>query len=61
MTISLTTVEFSPAEGGTRLVLTEQGAYLDGREEPRWREHGTAAQLDALATQLTADDSARHR
>ena len=56
MTISVTTVEFSPAEGGTRLVLTEQGAYLDGREEPAWREHGTAAQLDTLA-ELTADDS----
>ena len=54
MTISVTTVEFSPAEGGTRLVLTEQGAYLDGREEPGWREHGTAAQLDALAAQLAA-------
>jgi uncharacterized protein YndB with AHSA1/START domain len=55
MTVSVTTVEFSPAEGGTRLVLTEQGAFLDGREEPAWREHGTAAQLDALAALLTTD------
>jgi uncharacterized protein YndB with AHSA1/START domain len=55
MTVSVTTVEFSPAEGGTRLVLTEQGAFLDGREEPGWREHGTAAQLDALAAQLATD------
>jgi uncharacterized protein YndB with AHSA1/START domain len=55
MTVSVTTVEFSPAEGGTRLVLTEHGAFLDGREEPGWREHGTAAQLDALAAQLTTD------
>jgi len=31
MTVSLTTVEFTPGEdGGTRLVLTEQGAFLDG-------------------------------
>ena len=52
ITVSVTTVEFSPAEGGTRLVLTEQGAFLDGREEPAWREHGTAAQLDALAAEL---------
>ncbi len=59
MTVSVTTVEFSPAEGGTRLVLTEQGAFLDGREEPAWREHGTAAQLDALAAQLATEDSAR--
>jgi uncharacterized protein YndB with AHSA1/START domain len=55
MTVSLTTVEFSPAEGGTRLVLTEQGTFLDGREEPAWREHGTAAQLDTLAAQLATD------
>ena len=55
-TVSLTTVEFTPGEdGGTRLVLTEQGAYLDGREEPAWREQGTASQLDALATELKAD------
>jgi uncharacterized protein YndB with AHSA1/START domain len=70
MTVSLTTVEFKPAEagtpeggtpegrtpgGGTRLVLTEQGTFLDGREEPAWREHGTAAQLDALAAELKED------
>jgi uncharacterized protein YndB with AHSA1/START domain len=55
MTISVTTVEFSPAGGGTRLVLTEQGAFLDGREEPGWREDGTAAQLDTLAAELTTD------
>jgi uncharacterized protein YndB with AHSA1/START domain len=51
-TVSLTTVEFRPAGGGTQLVLTEQGAFLDGREEPAWREQGTAAQLDALAKEL---------
>jgi uncharacterized protein YndB with AHSA1/START domain len=55
MTVSLTTVEFRPADGGTRLVLTEQGTFLDGREEPAWREHGTAEQLDALGAQLTND------
>ena len=55
MTVSVTTVEFGAAEGGTRLVLTEQGAFLDGREEPAWREHGTAAQLDALAAELKTD------
>ena len=53
MTVSLTTVEFTPAEdGSTRLILTEQGAYLDGQEQPAWREQGTADQLDALATAL---------
>ena len=56
ITVSLTTVEFTPAEdGGTRLFLTEQGAYLDGQEQPAWREQGTADQLDALAAELKAD------
>ena len=53
MTVSLTTVEFTPAEdGSTRLILTEQGAYLDGQEQPGWREQGTADQLDGLAAAL---------
>ena len=52
-TVSLTTVEFTPGgDGSTRLVLTEQGAYLDGHEQPAWREQGTASQLDALAAEL---------
>lgn len=53
-TVSLTTVEFSPEPGGTRLVLTEQGTYLDGLEQPGWREQGTGDQLAALAAELTA-------
>ena len=49
-------MEFTPgADGGTRLVLTEQGAYLDGREQPAWREHGTADQLEALDGQLKTE------
>ncbi len=52
MTVSVTTVEFRPAEGGTRLVLTEQGTFLDGSEEPAWRERGTADWLDALGREL---------
>ena len=52
ITVSLTTVEFKPAAGGTQLVLTEQGAFLDGREEAAWRETGTADQLKALAALL---------
>jgi hypothetical protein len=48
----LTTAEFAEADGGTRLVLTEQGTYLDGHEEPAWREQGTADWLAALETEL---------
>jgi uncharacterized protein YndB with AHSA1/START domain len=51
-TVSLTTVQFDAAGGGTQLVLTEQGTFLDGKEPPGWREKGTGDWLDALATEL---------
>jgi uncharacterized protein YndB with AHSA1/START domain len=51
-TVSLTTVEFVPEGEGTRLVLVEAGAYLDGREQPAWREEGTAEWLNALGKHL---------
>ena len=51
-TVSLTTVEFVPVEAGTRLVLTEQGSFLDGHEQPSWREQGTSDQLAALGAEL---------
>lgn len=51
-TVSLTTVQFHAAGDGTRLVLTEQGSYLDGQEQPQWREQGTSTWLDALAADL---------
>jgi uncharacterized protein YndB with AHSA1/START domain len=53
-TVSLTTVEFAPHGEGTRLVLTEAGAYLDGREQAAWREQGTADWLDALGAFLAS-------
>jgi uncharacterized protein YndB with AHSA1/START domain len=40
-TVSLTTVELSAEGGGTRLLLAEQGTFLDGLEQPAWRERGT--------------------
>jgi uncharacterized protein YndB with AHSA1/START domain len=55
LSVSLTTVEFSPAEAGTRLVFTEQGAFFDGLDDPADREHGTGKLLDALGKQLTAE------
>jgi uncharacterized protein YndB with AHSA1/START domain len=57
-TVSLTTVELTPVEDGTRLLLTEQAAYLDGLEQPSWREHGTGAWLDALGAELRDQSSA---
>lgn len=51
-TVSVTSVEFHPDGAGTLLVLTEHGIYLPGQEQPSWREHGTAQQLDALAAEF---------
>jgi uncharacterized protein YndB with AHSA1/START domain len=51
-TVSLATVELVPDGDGTRLVLVEAGAYLDGREQPAWREQGTGDWLDALGRHL---------
>ncbi|MBY8823659.1 SRPBCC family protein [Sphingomonas colocasiae] len=52
MSASLTTIEFTPAEGGTLLVLTEQGAYLDGRDDGTGREEGTRGLLEILAKEV---------
>ncbi|HEU5470666.1 MAG TPA: SRPBCC family protein [Actinophytocola sp.] len=52
-TVSLTTVQLAPTEAGTRLLLTEQGTFLDDLEQPRWREQGTGDQLKALAAELS--------
>ena len=49
---SLATVEFKPQENGTRLVYTEQGAFLDGADKPADREAGWGALLDALGVEL---------
>jgi uncharacterized protein YndB with AHSA1/START domain len=49
---SLAVVEIAPTGAGTRLTVTEHGAYLDGRDNARQREHGTNALLDALGDSL---------
>lgn len=41
---------------GTRLLLVEQGAFLDGREDPSWCERSTSGWLDALADELRRVD-----
>ena len=52
VTVSLTTVECPDDGPNTSLVLVETGAYLDGREQPAWREQGTADWLDSLGRHL---------
>jgi uncharacterized protein YndB with AHSA1/START domain len=52
ISVSLATVEFKPSDAGTRLIFTEQGAFLDGHDTPAQREQGTGSLLDALGEEL---------
>ena len=51
---SLATLEFKPAPDGTRLVVTEQGAFLDGYDDAGSREHGTNELLNRVGKSLAA-------
>jgi len=53
ISVSLTTVEFSPTANGTTLTLTEQGVFLDGGDTPEVREKGTGDLLDQLGAALS--------
>jgi uncharacterized protein YndB with AHSA1/START domain len=57
ISVSVATVELAPEGNGTRLVYTEQGAYLDGYDNPAQREEGTRELLEALAAELTRSES----
>jgi uncharacterized protein YndB with AHSA1/START domain len=48
ISVSLSTVEIAGTPGGTRLVMTEQGAFLDGLDTNDQRREGTEQFLDAL-------------
>ena len=52
ISVSLATVEFKASDGGTRLVFTEQGAFLDGLDTNELRAEGTRQFLDSLGTYL---------
>jgi uncharacterized protein YndB with AHSA1/START domain len=52
ISVNMTSVELVPAEGGTRLTLTEHGIYLDGYEDKGSREHGVGWQIDKLGETL---------
>lgn len=55
ISVSLATLEFTPAGAGTRLVLTEQGVFLDGYDNPADRERGTHDLLDKLEAELARE------
>ena len=52
ISVSLGTVELKPEGKGTRLKYTEQGAFLDGFDQPELREKGTIDLLDALGRDI---------
>ena len=52
ISVSVVTIELVAEGQGTRLIFTEQGAYLDGLDRPEYREQGTAELLDALGVEL---------
>jgi uncharacterized protein YndB with AHSA1/START domain len=55
LSASMVTVEFRAEGPGTRLVLTEQLAYLDGHDDLAQRREGTEEGLDRLALELSGD------
>lgn len=54
MSVSLMTAEIAAVPGGTRVVLTEQGAFLDGLDSNAQRKEGARDSLGKLAAHLIA-------
>ena len=52
ISVSLATLESTEADGGTRLRITEQGAFVDGYDDAGGRERGTGMLMDRLAASL---------
>ena len=52
ISVSLATLQLKAAGGKTTLMVTEQGAFLDGYDDAGSREHGTGLLLDALGASL---------
>lgn len=53
LSVSLATIELlTDGPGKTRLIVTEQGAFLDGYEDAGSREKGTGSLLDRLGASL---------
>jgi len=54
ISVSVATVEFRPADGGTKMVVTEMGAFLDGLDTPEIRKSGTEWIMDQLVKLLSS-------
>ena len=57
ISVSVATVLFSSHDVTTRLVITEQGVFLDGLDTVDKREEGTRSLLDSLAAILNSGGS----
>ena len=53
VSISLVSIDLIAEDGGTRLVWTEAGVFLDGQDGPDGREMGTGEGLDRLGEILS--------
>ena len=52
ISVSVAAIEFVEDDAGTALTYTEQGAFLDGLDQPKLRLEGTTELLDGLGVYL---------
>jgi len=52
ISVSVTSVQVEPADGGATLTYTEQGAFLDGHDQPEARHEGMESLLGSLGKYL---------
>ena len=52
ISVSVATVELLPDGAGSRVIYTEQAAFLDGLDDPDIRKQGVGDLLDALGREL---------
>jgi len=52
ISVSLATIEFKPEGAGTRLIITEQGVFLDDYDDAGSREAGTRWLLEKIEVAL---------
>jgi uncharacterized protein YndB with AHSA1/START domain len=52
ISVSLATMQLKSEDEGTKLMVSEQGAFLDGYDDAGSREHGTGYLLDQLGASL---------
>jgi uncharacterized protein YndB with AHSA1/START domain len=56
LSVSVATIEFRPDGKGTKMVLREDGAFLDGLDTMEQRRAGTEFLVNALGTVLSANE-----